>query len=164
MRILILILLINCIILRNASGQQKIYSVFDNFEKEILNSKYGDTLVLLNFWATWCAPCVEELPLLKETVSNPPYTPYKLIFVSLDGAKDKIRLRKFILKNLKEHDVISLTDNKYNKWLGRVDTTWSGSIPASLILLKDRKLFLEKKFDNTSEIYTDLSIWLSTFK
>jgi thiol-disulfide isomerase/thioredoxin len=164
MRNIVFLLLLNVLLSVKLPGQQKVFSNFDSFESEVLNAEYSDTLVLLNFWATWCVPCVEELPVLKETLNNPPKIPYKLIFVSLDGTKDKMRLRKFVLKNMRGYNVISLTDNKYNSWLGKVDHSWSGSIPASLILYKDRKLLLEKKFTRVSEIRTDIENWLLSIK
>jgi thiol-disulfide isomerase/thioredoxin len=49
--------------------------------------------LLINIWATWCVPCVEELPKLKEL-----YTKYKkeLEFVSISPESDTTKLKKFI--------------------------------------------------------------------
>ena len=43
----------------------------DSKEKIIKLSDYKGKLVLLNFWATWCAPCKEEMPSLDNLKANP---------------------------------------------------------------------------------------------
>ena len=55
---------------------------FDQLQKKVLSTK--DSIVVLNFWATWCKPCVEELPEFEKINSNYKSNKVKVILVNLD--------------------------------------------------------------------------------
>lgn len=63
-----------------------------SFAKNYLNS---DSLVVVNLWATWCKPCIEEMPWFAELSRK--HREVKFIFLSID--KDKDKLQKFLDKN-----------------------------------------------------------------
>ena len=93
-----------------------------------------DTIYVINFWATWCKPCVEELPAFEKL--NQLYggrSRVKVILVNLDSKKNMdSRVLPFIrTKDLKSHilftDVVEL-----NQRLEEIDPSWSGAIPATL--------------------------------
>lgn len=101
--------------------------------RDILNRK-SDTVYVLNFWATWCKPCTEEMPdLLKISKEYEPDN-LKLILISLDlPSVIDTRLADFIKDNGISSRVFLLDDPDANKWIPLVDDSWSGSIPATLI-------------------------------
>ncbi|MEY4111094.1 MAG: hypothetical protein RLZZ46_1449 [Bacteroidota bacterium] len=98
----------------------------------LLNSK-SDTVYVLNFWATWCVPCVEELPefiIFHEEVKNPLV---KMIFISLDSPKTaESKLNNFLTQKKVPGEIVVLNAPDYNAWIDRVDKSWQGSIPATL--------------------------------
>jgi thiol-disulfide isomerase/thioredoxin len=58
----------------------------------------GQTLVV-NFWATWCAPCVQEMPTLAKLQAAYAGQPVKVLAISLDRAEDKAFAQRFMLKH-----------------------------------------------------------------
>jgi thiol-disulfide isomerase/thioredoxin len=139
-------------------SQIPVFNTFDTFEKEVLSNK-RDTAYLYNFWATWCKPCVEELPFLVSLSNQYSKEKTKVIFISLDSKKDAEKLESFAQKNLSGQTVIHLTDHKYNSWLDRVHSSWSGSIPASLFKKVGYSEFHEKQYES----FDDLLIQWVTF-
>ena len=126
-----------------------VYDTYSSLEKAVLND--SNTTYVVNFWATWCAPCVKELPHFEKL--NTENKNVKVILVSLDF-KDQInsRLVPFLKKKALKSEVVVLTDKDYNTWLPQVDKNWSGSIPATLILYKGKKIFVEKDFASFDEL------------
>lgn len=127
-------------------------AIFDNYatlEKEILSDK--NTIYVVNFWATWCAPCVKELPHFEKL--NSENKNIKVVLVSLDF-KDQFesKLLPFLKKKSIKSEVVLLTDKDYNTWLPIVNKDWSGSIPATLIINKGKKVFVEKIFSSDKEL------------
>lgn len=121
----------------------------------ILNQN-DNVLYVVNFWATWCGPCVEELPELmavnKEFASN---VKFKMILVSLDNIKEMEKtVKPFIAKHNITTDIYLLDDNKrMNVWIPAFEAAWSGSIPATAFYKNGKKLhFEENKLDKTALI------------
>jgi thiol-disulfide isomerase/thioredoxin len=138
------------------SAQIAVYEKFDDFEKAIL--KEDDNTYVINFWATWCAPCIKELPYFEKLHTDNPKV--KVIFVSLDSRKDlEKKLVPFVNRKKITTQVVLLSDKDYNAWLDKIDSSWSGAIPATLILNGKRKLFAEREFDN----FTELNNYINTF-
>lgn len=55
---------------------------------ELFKSKENDTLYVTNFFATWCGPCMKEIPHFKEKMSELNGKPVKFTFISLDDKSD----------------------------------------------------------------------------
>ena len=136
------------------------FNTYTEFEKKYL-SPASDTGYIFNFWATWCKPCVDELPYFTEAAEQYKNKPVKIIFVSLDSQKNQEKLADFVNKNLTNHAVVQLTDNKYNDWINRVDPSWAGSIPATLFVKGKKRAFHEKQFENFKDLDT---LWLTFLK
>ncbi len=119
-----------------------------NYEglKPYLN-KNNDTTYVINFWATWCAPCIEELPAFGKLHDNYNDKKLKIILVSLDF-KNQIdnKLLPFIKKNKIKPEVIVLDDSRSNYWIDAIDKSWSGAIPATIIYKGKSRDFYEKSF------------------
>ena len=106
----------------------------------------SDTTYVINFWATWCSPCVKEIEFFEEMHLNIKDNKLKVILVSLDFPNQmEERLIPFLEKKGISAPVMLMTDLNYNDWIERVDKSWSGAIPATLIYKGDRRVFLEKE-------------------
>ena len=109
----------------------------------LLNQK-GNKTYVVNFWATWCAPCIKELPYFEELNNN---KNIEVILVSLDFPKHKEkRLVPFIKKRQLSSRVILLDDDNENFWINDISSTWSGALPATLIYTQNRRGFYEQSF------------------
>jgi len=101
---------------------------------KILNNP-ENKLFVINFWATWCAPCIKELPSFEKAAKEYDPTKVKFILVSLDfPSQIEKRLIPFLEKNKVTLDVAVMTDVDYNSWIDLVDPLWQGDIPATLFL------------------------------
>jgi thiol-disulfide isomerase/thioredoxin len=102
--------------------------------KERMN-KGNDTTYVINFWATWCGPCVAELPYFTQLDSVSKKEKLRVILVSLDFKKDiETKLIPFIQKHKIETEVVFLNEDNDSEWIPKVDSTWQGNIPATLIV------------------------------
>ncbi len=105
---------------------------FDQLEPYLHHS--NDTVYLVNFWATWCAPCIKELPAIKAVEEKYANKKFKVLLVSLDMHKELAsRLYPFIKSKNITSDVFLLNDPNQNRWINKVDPEWSGEIPFTLI-------------------------------
>ncbi len=132
---------------------------FDNGLDYYLNQK-NDTTYVVNFWATWCVPCVQELPHFEKINAKYKENKVKVILVSLDMAKMiDTKLLPFINQKQIKSQVLLLRDPDADSWIPKVDSTWSGAIPATVIYNKDMRKFYERSFT-----YDELEKEISNFK
>ncbi len=100
---------------------------------QLLNRK-DDTTMVLNFWATWCRPCVKELPSFDSLYSSVKGKKAKIVLVSVDDIHDLERkVIPFVKERKIKTEVVLLDETDYNLWIDRVDSSWGGAIPATLI-------------------------------
>jgi thiol-disulfide isomerase/thioredoxin len=127
-----------------ASAQQASVIKFDKLQA-LIDAK-GDQVQVINFWATWCAPCVKELPLLEKlNAANDPAV--KVTLINLDFADKLDKVNAFIARKNMKTDVWLLDEIDYNTWIDKVDKSWGGAIPATLIVnpKNGRRKFLDKE-------------------
>ncbi|HEX8270603.1 MAG TPA: redoxin domain-containing protein [Flavobacterium sp.] len=118
---------------------------FSSFEHLLKTD--SDTTYVVNFWATWCGPCVVELPHFEQLRSDYKKSAVKVILVSLDMPKQvESRLIPFIQKKKLLSKVVLLDDPDANSWISKVDKNWSGALPATLIFSKGQRRFYERSF------------------
>lgn len=95
----------------------------------------NDTLYVLNFWATWCKPCVAEMPYFERIQKEMEAEKVKVIFVSMDFASEyENRLVPFLKRKKLNSKVVLLDEPKYHLWIDKVSEEWSGAIPATLFV------------------------------
>jgi len=122
-------------------GDLLIYERFEDMEY-IFNNE-NDTTYVINFWATWCKPCVEELPYFDQLFTEYRAEKIKIILVSLDFPKQiESKLKPYLLKNKVLPQVMVLKDGNANEWIGQVSEDWDGAIPATIIYNKNKRLFI----------------------
>ncbi|MDB9882785.1 TlpA family protein disulfide reductase [Bacteroidia bacterium] len=130
--VLLLVLLAAC---SRQKESPKIRKIVDYDELQMVIEENKDKLLVVNFWATWCQPCVEELPHFMEV--NDAFKndeDYKMILISLDKS-DQINknVAKIAEKLNLDTDIYILSDNKrMNEWIPAIDSAWSGAIPATV--------------------------------
>lgn len=119
-----------------------------NFEElSSVFEKDSSKIRIINFWATWCGPCVKELPYFEEISKRYPKNEVEVILVSLDFPWHyESKLKPFLKKHQLESQVIVLNDTKSNEWIPKVDETWTGAIPATLITNGILRKFYEQTF------------------
>ncbi|GAB5524711.1 MAG: TlpA disulfide reductase family protein [Roseivirga sp.] len=116
---------------------------------EAVINKKSEKLQVINFWATWCAPCIKELPYFEE-VNKTAGDKVDVTLVSLDFADEfEKRVLPFIEKRGLQSQVLLLDEIDYNSWIDKVDPSWSGAIPATLIInpSNGKRKFLEKELN-----------------
>ena len=127
--------------------------------KSLLATTSNKTYVV-NFWATWCAPCVKELPYFEDLNLNYGDKNVEVILVSLDFPKKyESSLKPFIKKNNLKSKVVALNDKDSNRWIPKINENWSGAIPATLIFNKDKRQFYEQSF-TYDELETEVKQFL----
>lgn len=100
-----------------------------------------DSLTVLNFWATWCKPCVEELPHFEKLRKQFASKPVRFIYISLDFASEaKTRVQPFVNRKMQGATVLLLDETDYNQWINRIDPTWGGGIPMTLFFNNPKKI------------------------
>lgn len=113
-----------------ASGNDRVQ--IDNFEMTLLDGtktsfeEYKGKKVLLNFWATWCGPCVGEMPAFQKLSEE---YPEELVILAVNCSEDKDTVQKFIDNNSYTFPVVLDTD-------GAIQTMFGGvySIPVTVII------------------------------
>jgi len=129
------------------SGNTRSVKVYDinNFAQFL--SPVDDTVYVFNFWATWCEPCLKELPYFDRLAGYFKNKKIKTIFVSMDfRSKIKELLIPYIEANNIHSDVIVLNASDTKLLNSKVDSAWSGALPATLILKGNQKSFYTKSF------------------
>lgn len=132
---------------------------FNAFEK-FLNRK-DDKIYVVNFWATWCAPCIKELPYFEAINKNFKSENVEVLLVSLDFPKQyQTKLIPFIKKHQLQSKVVALNDPDSNAWIPKVSEKWSGAIPATVIYNKDKRMFYEQSF-NYNQLKTEIEKFIN---
>ncbi len=117
---------------------------FDDLEP--LFHQKNDTTYVINFWATWCAPCVHEFPYFERLAKEMANEPVQIVMVSIDfGKQIRTQLPKFIKKHDVQLPVISLDAPNPHIWLEKVDPEWEGSIPITIIYRNDQRRFIPEE-------------------
>ena len=115
-------------------------------EKRIKND--SDTTYIVNFWATWCAPCVKELPDFDSISKVYANKNIKVLLVTMDFQEDlKTKVLPFIKSKKIFSEVVLLDEVNGNHFIPKISDAWSGALPATLIINQKKNFnhFFEKK-------------------
>lgn len=119
----------------------------------------NDTTYVVNFWATWCKPCIKELPAFQKLYETYKDQKVHLILVSLDFEKQlTTQLIPYLNKHNIQGEVPVLSQKGMNDWMEQIHPSWTGSLPATLIYQGSRRQFFEQSFE-----YSELEVKLKQF-
>lgn len=138
------------------SIQVEVFETFDALEKSIFQVS-DDSIKIINFWATWCKPCVKELPYFIELADEYSDDKVQLVLVSLDDiSRLHDKLIPFLKKNNIREKVVLLNDSKAHKWIDRVDPNWSGAIPITLVMKGKERYLFEREFEDVEDVRSNI--------
>jgi thiol-disulfide isomerase/thioredoxin len=140
-----IVFILCCMLIPIVSNAQSVNDI-NSDGLEAITRNLNDTTYVVNFWATWCSPCVKEIDYFEELHRQFSSSNVKVILVNLDFPNQvERRVRPFLKEKEITADVLLVTDLDYNAWIDRIDPSWSGAIPATLIYNREKRVFLEKE-------------------
>jgi len=152
--------IVTCLLIAPLSGRAQEVEVI-SFEQlqEIIHAPQ-DQWHVVNFWATWCAPCVKELPYFEKAREKYETQGVQFTLVSLDflNVVEK-KVKPFVLKNGLGAEVLVLDQPRGGEWLAAVEENWEGGIPITLIFNNGKKI---RKFIDGAVTYEALDEAISS--
>ncbi|MBL7860425.1 MAG: TlpA family protein disulfide reductase [Cyclobacteriaceae bacterium] len=101
--------------------------------QHLLTTK-GERVQVVNFWATWCAPCVKELPLFEKLRQENNSVDITLVSMDFDLDPDPGKVERFVTRKKLQNKVVILAETDPNSWIDKIDKNWSGALPATLVV------------------------------
>lgn len=96
-------------------------------------------VVLLNFWATWCAPCREEIPALNRLHEKFPQV--RMIGLNVDAPENAGAIPGFLKKNPINYETLQRRGSEFEKFASSLDPAWKGGIPATFVFRDGKRVF-----------------------
>jgi len=130
---------------KNTSSQSIAKWKITDLEEYIAKS---DTPVVVSFWATYCVPCIKEIPYFQEVVKKYKNKGVKLLLVSLDFRESfPDRISTFAGKKKFTSPIVWLDETNADYFCPKIDSKWSGVMPATLFInnKKGQRSFFEEE-------------------
>ena len=125
----------------SALAQQQVKTIKFKELQELRQAPH-DTLYVVNFWATWCKPCIKELPYFEAANQQYKGQPVRVILVSMDAVEDlDSRVKPFVKKRNLQSRLLLLDEPDANSWIDKLEPKWSGAIPATMLFNNKRKQY-----------------------
>jgi thiol-disulfide isomerase/thioredoxin len=114
--------------------------------QQLIHENTGQIHVI-NFWATWCAPCIKELPLFEKLGNDRADVKVTLVSLDLDLDPNPEKVFKFINRKKIQSRVVILDEKNPNSWIDKIEKSWSGALPATIIVNEKtgQRIFVEKE-------------------
>jgi thiol-disulfide isomerase/thioredoxin len=115
--------------------------------QKILTRK-SENIQVINFWATWCGPCVKELPLFEKfNNAKPENVKITLVSMDLDLDPNPEKVYKFIERKKILSEVLILNEKNPNDWIDKIEKQWTGALPATIVINQKtgKRKFVEKE-------------------
>jgi len=132
-----------------AAYSQSSVKVVNYEELEELIEEDTQNHKIFNFWATWCKPCIKELPYFEKITRTHPSDEVKVYLVSLDFVENlESRVIPFVKKKELQSEILLLDEVDFNDIINDISADWSGAIPATLFVNAStgQRYFYEKEF------------------
>ncbi|MBL7848153.1 MAG: redoxin domain-containing protein [Cyclobacteriaceae bacterium] len=134
-----------CSLPNHSLGQANDLVRLEALQKSIQTEK--DRIQVINFWATWCAPCLVELPLFEKLNEDRKDIHVRLVSLDMDLDPNPEKVRKFVARKKLKAEVLILDERDPNTWIDKVDKSWSGALPATLVInnKNGKRTFVERE-------------------
>ena len=133
--------LIAALILAFEINAQEVKTINNVDEMKSVFESIKGKAILLNFWATWCKPCVKEFPELVKLYKQYKDKGFELVFISLDVPEDvEPKLKPFLQKQGVDFTTYYSTFKKPEELMEYIDKSWQGAIPSTYIYDKQGSL------------------------
>ncbi|MCS6928086.1 MAG: TlpA family protein disulfide reductase [Saprospiraceae bacterium] len=130
----------------------KIYENFSELEERIAKAD-GNKLLVINFWATYCKPCVKELPFFNQLYHKYGSQNFEILLVSLDFRSQlEKKFVPFLRSYTLQPEVILLSDQDADSWIPRVQPEWDGAIPLTMLVRGKARDFHVGEFESFEEL------------
>lgn len=103
--------------------------------QQVINSYKGQKAVLVNVWATWCAPCIEEFPEIVK-IQRKYKDQLQVVFISADFPESRDRALEFLKKQEVDWTTYFKTD-KDQQFIEAISNKWTGALPFTKIISKE---------------------------
>jgi thiol-disulfide isomerase/thioredoxin len=133
-------------------------SVIKLKELQELVNKPSEKIKVVNFWATWCAPCVKEMPLFEKLNRENSSVEITLVSMDYDLDTNLEKVHRFVARKNLQSTVVILAEQNPNSWIDKIDKNWSGALPATLIVntaTGKRKLIQKELHEGDLEKYIE---------
>ena len=120
----------------------------------------SDTIYVVNLWATWCRPCLEEMPLLAR-LARETNAPLEVILLSLDKTEDVPKIQDF-LEELEVDLPVLVLDTEESDWGREIDRVWNGALPTTVIYQGPRRYVYRRPFSTYADLVSAVSPLLPT--
>ncbi|KPQ00437.1 MAG: putative thioredoxin [Bacteroidetes bacterium HLUCCA01] len=100
----------------------------------VIQQHFPDKAVLVNVWATWCIPCIEEFPYLVQ-IREEFKDDLEVVFISADFPEALDRVNEFLSVN-NVHWQTYLKDDRDEPFINAIWTEWTGALPATIVYNK----------------------------
>lgn len=128
-----------------AYGQNVKLITVDQLNERIKTGK--DSTFVVNFWATWCAPCIKELPHFEKLQAENKSEKLAVLLISVDfKSKLSSSVVPFVKRKGLKNEVFLLNESSPQEYIDRIDCSWSGSIPATIFIKGKKRKFVESEF------------------
>ena len=115
-------------------------------------------VTVFNFWATWCGPCVKELPHFENYAES---ENVKVYLVSMDFVEDLEKVKTFTNNKGLKSEVLFLNEKNYNTFMEKISKEWTGAIPATLFVNKSGKTYFHEKAFTKEELDNKIKSYLN---
>ena len=106
---------------------------------KILLSNPTEKLLLLNFWASWCAPCVEEMPTFVDAYRMY-YSNLEVVTISVDKYEKKDKVLDLLKKHHASFSNYIYRDSNKTELIRNVKPFWNGSVPLTMLIEPDGEI------------------------
>ena len=94
----------------------------------------SEKIQVINFWATWCGPCVKEMPLIEKLGQERNDIRITLVSMDLELDSNPDKVFRFVERKAIKSDVMILDAPDPNSWIDKIEKQWSGSLPATIVI------------------------------
>lgn len=107
----------------------------------------SSTPIIISFWATWCSPCLHEIPWLEKSIAAKSQDSITLVLVCIDGAKTTRELEVFVARKGFRSRVVLWQRPNFDAFALAMNIKWTEGIPATYLRnnKRNRKAFFNRQ-------------------